>query len=79
MDEFNLKLINWAENAVDFCHNIATDRNQDFDLSFYAFQNSPKEKITIKVYDKTDKVILKLDSTLYNVVEAMKDKGNPEE
>ena len=42
-------------------------------------QNSPKEKITIKVYDKTDKVILKLDSTLYNVVEAMKDKGNPEE
>ena len=43
MDEFNLKLINWAEKAVNFCHNIATDRNQDFDLSFYAFQNLPKE------------------------------------
>ncbi len=42
-------------------------------------QNSPKEKVTIQVYDKNDKVILKLDSTLYNVVEAMRDNGNPEE
>ncbi len=42
-------------------------------------QKTPKEKITIQVYDKSDKVILKLYSTLYNVVEAMKDKGNPEE
>lgn len=42
-------------------------------------QNSPKEKITIQVYDKKDNVILKLNSTLYNVVEAMKDNGNPEE
>ncbi len=42
-------------------------------------QKTPEEKITIQVYDKNEKVILKLNSTLYNVVEAMKDKGNPEE
>ena len=42
-------------------------------------QKIPEEKITIQVYDKNEKVILKLNSTLYNVVEAMKDKGNPEE
>ena len=40
--------------------------------------NTPDEKITIQVYDKNEKVILKLNSTLYNVLEAMKDQGNPE-
>lgn len=39
---------------------------------------TPDEKITIQVYDKSEKVILKLNSTLYNVLEAMKDEGNPE-
>ena len=42
-------------------------------------QKTPEEKITIQVYDQKEKVILKLNSTLYNVVEAMKDEGNPEE
>ena len=42
-------------------------------------QNSPKEKVTIQIYDKNEKVILKLDSTLHNVVEAMRDNGNPGE
>ena len=40
--------------------------------------NTPDEKITIQVYDKNEKVILKLNSTLYNVLEAMQDQGNPE-
>ena len=40
--------------------------------------NTPDEKITIQVYDKNEKVILKLNSTLHNVLEAMKDQGNPE-
>lgn len=42
-------------------------------------QKTPNEKVVIQVHDKNDKVILKLTSTLYNVVEAMKEKGNPEE
>ena len=40
--------------------------------------NTPDEKITIQVYDKNEKVILKLNSTLHNVLEAMQDQGNPE-
>ena len=42
-------------------------------------QNNPNERITIQVYDKSDKSILKISSTLYNVTEALKDKGNPED
>lgn len=42
-------------------------------------QKTPNEKVTIQVYDKSDKSILKMNSTLYNVVEAMQDKGNPED
>lgn len=43
MNDFNNRLNNWAINAVDCCHNIATDKNENFDLSFYAFQNAPIE------------------------------------
>ena len=42
-------------------------------------QSTPNEKITIQLYDKKDKSILKISSTLYNFTEALKDKGNPEE
>ena len=43
MKNFENKLEEWARNTVDFCHTVATDKNQDFDLSFYAFQNKPIE------------------------------------
>ena len=43
MKDFENKLNKWALNAVDFCHSIAIDKNEDFDLAFYAFQNSPIE------------------------------------
>ena len=43
MSDFNNNLKNWATSAVSFCHNLATDRNENFDLAFYAFQNTPIE------------------------------------
>lgn len=43
MRDFENKLKNWAINAVDFCHNIATDKNENFDLAYYSFQNTPIE------------------------------------
>ncbi len=42
-------------------------------------KKTPNEKITIQIHDKNDKVILSLNSKLYSVLEAMQDKGNPEE
>lgn len=40
-------------------------------------ENNPKEKIYIKVYDTTDKVILSLESTLVEVRKALEDTENP--
>jgi len=39
--------------------------------------NNPKEKIYINVYDKTDKVILAIESTLVGVRAALEDNQNP--
>lgn len=39
----NNELKKWAEETVDFLHNVATDKNNpELDLSFYAFRTEPK-------------------------------------
>ncbi len=43
MDNFNKKLSNWSNKVVNYCHNTATNIENDLDLSFYAFQSAPKE------------------------------------
>lgn len=43
MTDFNEKLTEWSNKVVNYCHEIAINPNYDMDLTFYAFQSTPKE------------------------------------
>ncbi|MDR3705821.1 MAG: hypothetical protein P4L28_07960 [Paludibacteraceae bacterium] len=44
-NEFNVKLIKWAEEAANYCHSVATDPDSSkrIDKTFYVFQSEPVE------------------------------------
>lgn len=42
--DFNDKLKDWSNKVVKYCHEMATNREFNLDLSFYAFQSVPKER-----------------------------------
>jgi hypothetical protein len=49
MDKFNLGLKDSAKKAVTYCHDAATDMEKEMDLTFYAFQSTPKYSPSILV------------------------------
>lgn len=48
---FDIKLIKWAEKAVNYCHGVATDPDSSkrIDKTFYAFQSKPVENPEILI------------------------------
>lgn len=43
MTNFDKRLSEWGNKAANYCHDKATNPEYDLDLSFYAFQSTPKE------------------------------------
>lgn len=43
MTNFDKRLSEWGNKAANYCHEKATNPEYDLDLSFYAFQSTPKE------------------------------------